>query len=155
MEQIRGITWEALEHDHGEKTSDWFWALGIVTAGATIASILFGNTLLGLVILISGAVMTILSMREPKVIPYAVTQRGIRIEDKLYPYSTLESYFIEEEDPKGPLLLVKSEKTLMPLLVMPIPDEYIDEIEIILAGRLPEEHLEEPLANKILDFFGF
>ena len=155
VEQLRGITWEALEHHHGEKRSDWFWALGIITIGATTASIMFGNTLLGIVILISGIVMSLLALREAKVVPYAVTLRGVRVEERLYPYSTLESFYIDEEDPFGPQLLVKSEKMFMPLIVMPIPEEYIDDIEEILASRLPEEHLEEPLAHKLLEFFGF
>jgi hypothetical protein len=38
---------------------------------------------------------------------------------------------------------------------MPIPEEFIDEIEAILEPRLAEEHLEEPLAHKLLEIFGF
>ena len=155
VDQLRGVTWEALEHHHGEKGSDWFWALGIVVVASAAASILLGNTLLGILILVGGSVMAMLAMREPKIVPYAVTLRGIRVEDKLYPYSTLESFYIDEEDPLGPQLLAKSEKMFMPLIVMPIPEEYIEDIEDILASRLPEEHLEEPFANKLLEFFGF
>lgn len=155
VDQIRGITWEALEHTHEEKGGDWFWALGIVTLGAAVASILFGNILLGIIIIISGTVMGLMSLREARVVPYAVTLRGVRVEDRLYPYSTLEAFFIDEDNPTGPQLLVRSEKTFMPLLVIPLPEEYLDDIEDILANRLPEEHMEEPLANKILEFFGF
>ena len=43
----------------------------------------------------------------------------------------------------------------MPLIIMPIPEDHIDDIESIIESRLPEEHLEEPLAHKILEFFGF
>jgi len=154
-ETVRGITWEAFEHHHGEKTSDWFWVLGIITVGVTVAAIVLGNTLLGILIGISGALMGILAGRKPKIITYAVTLRGLRVEDRLYPYSTLHSFYIDEEHYVGPQLLVKSEKILMPLIVMPIPEEYIDDIEDIVASRLPEEHLEEPFANKLLEFFGF
>ncbi|MEZ4194956.1 MAG: hypothetical protein R3B53_00960 [Candidatus Paceibacterota bacterium] len=43
----------------------------------------------------------------------------------------------------------------MPLLVIPLPPDNIDDIEDILKDRLPEEHLEEPLFVKILEIFGF
>jgi hypothetical protein len=33
--------------------------------------------------------------------------------------------------------------------------EYIDDIESILEGRLPEENLEEPFLMKIFELFGF
>ncbi|MFT7507791.1 MAG: hypothetical protein ACI92I_000959 [Acidimicrobiales bacterium] len=154
-EQVRSIAWEAYEHHHTEKGSDWFWVLGIITLAVTITSILLGNLLFGILIFIAGLVTALHAKREPKVIPFAITQRGLRIDDKLYPYSTLESFFIDDEHPHGPQLLAQSEKLFMPLLMMPIPEEYADEIEDILASRLPEEHLEEPVATKILEFFGF
>lgn len=154
-QDTRGVTWEALEHTHAEKKSDWFWALGIVTLGAALASILLGNTLLGIVIIISGITMGLLAAREPKVISYAVTTRGLRIDDVLFPYSTLHSFFLNDEEPTGPILLVRSEKMFMPLIIMPLPEEFIEEIEDIIESRLPEEHLEEPFINKLLEFFGF
>lgn len=154
-EQITSITWEAYEHTHLKRNGDWFWVLGIFTLAGSAASILLGNVLLGLVILIGGGVGLILGTREPKLIPYAVTMRGLRIDNKLYPYSTLESFYIDEEEPAGPQLLARSEKMLTPLIVMPLPEEHIHDIENIIAERLPEEFLEEPLAHKVLEFFGF
>ncbi|MFT5849759.1 MAG: hypothetical protein ACI9H6_000575 [Patiriisocius sp.] len=154
-EQARTISWEAYEHHHTEKGSDWYWVLGIITVAITITAILLGNMLFGILIFIAGLVTALHATRDPKVVPFAVTQRGLRIDDKLYPYSTLESFYIDEEDPIGPQLLCKSEKLFMPLLVLPLPEEYVEEIEDILASRLPEEYTEEPLAHKLLEFFGF
>lgn len=154
-EQVRSITWDAYEHHYTKKGSDWFWILGIITLAVTIAAVLLGNTLFGILIFIAGLVTALHATQEPKLVPFAVTQRGLRIDDKLYPYSTLESFYIDEEDPAGPQLLAKSEKLLMPMLVLPLPEEYVDDIEDILASRLPEEHLEEPFATKLLEFLGF
>lgn len=154
-EQLRGIAWEALEHHHIKKKSDWFWIAGIIIVAITIASILLGNMLFGIMVFTGGTVMTILASRPPKLISYAVTQRGLRIDDTLYPYTTLESFYIEDENPLEQVLLVRSEKLLMPLLILPLPDDCVDEIETIIAERLPEEHLEEPFAYKLLEFFGF
>ncbi len=154
-EQPRGILWEAYEHHHDEKHSDWFWILGIMTLASAVASILLGNTLLGVLILIAGAVIAILATREPKIISYAVTQRGIRIDDRLYPYTTLDSFYIDEDAQFGPQLLIKSEKMFMPLLILPLPEDAQEDIEDIIAGRLPEEHIEEPFAHKLLEFFKF
>jgi hypothetical protein len=98
--------------------------------------------------------MLILAARQPKMITYAVTQRGLRIDEKLYPYTTLEAFYIEEEGQFGPQLFVRSEKLFMPLLILPLPEEYSDAIESIIAERLPEEHIEEPFAHKLLEFFG-
>jgi len=154
-EQVKSITWEAYEHNGAEKGSDWFWILGIITLTVTVSAILLGNTLFGILIFIAGLVTALHATQPPRLIAYAVTQRGLRIDDTLYPYSTLEAFYIDEEDEMGPQLLVKSEKMFMPMLILPIPEDHIDEIEDILAPRLPEEHLEEPFVGKFLEYVGF
>jgi hypothetical protein len=151
----RAVTWEAPEHRHNEKTGDWYWALGIIAIAAAAAVVVFGNTLFAVVILLGASTMIVVAHREPKMLNFAVMTRGIRAGNELYPYTTLESFYIDEDNPNGPQLLVKSQKLFMPLLVLPIPEEYVDDIDDLISSRLPEEHLEEPLAHRLLEFFGF
>jgi len=149
------ITWEAPEHTHIEKTSDWYWILGIIAVAGSIASIIFNNALFGIVILLGAATMAIVAQREPRIVQFELSGKGLRIENDLYPYSTLDSFDLQEENLNGPLLLIKSKKLFVPLFVIPIPEEYIQAIEEILWSRLEEEHLEEPLSHQLLEFFGF
>lgn len=155
METVRSVSWEALEHHHVEKTGDWFFALAIITVSIIIGALFFGNFLFALLAGLCGLAVSLAASRPPRIITFSVSPRGIRIDDDLYPYTTLQSYHIDEDDPKGPQLLVLSQRHLMPLLVLPIPDDYIDEIEDILNPRLPEEYLEEPFFMKLLEVLGF
>jgi hypothetical protein len=154
-EAKRSIYWEAPEHNHIEKTADWYWVLGILAIAASVASIIFDNTLFGILILLAAMTMFITGNKHPRVIPLEVSLRGIRIDTDLYPYATLESFYIDEENHTGPQLLVKSKKLFVPLLILPIPEEYVADIENIVASRIMEEHLEEPLSHKIMEFVGF
>lgn len=152
----RSITWEAPAHHHTKKGSDWFWALGIIAFSASAASFFFGNFLLGILIVLAAATLALVANREPDTIAYAVTTRGLRVGDSLYPYSTLEAYYIDDEDEEDvPKLLARSEKMFMHLIVMPLPEDYIEDIESILEEKLPEEHIEEPFATKMLEIFGY
>jgi len=152
---LRSITWEAPEHHHVEKGNDWFFALIIIVFALVIVAVLFNNPLFALLIGVSGLSLIISAAKKPSIIPFAVTLRGVRIDDRVYPFSTLESYRIEEEDIKGPQLLVKSAKLFMPLIVIPIPPDHIDDIDDILKQNLIEEDLEETAVVKILELFGF
>ncbi len=154
-EVTASVTWEAPEHMHDPKETDWYWVLGIVTLALVVAAVLLGNTLFGLLVLIGGVVVGIAASRPPKLVQYAITTRGIRIDTNIYPYSTLEAFYIDEEGLNAPQLLVRSVKMFMPLLILPIPPEYIDEIEEMVASRIPEEYMEEPLASRVLDILGF
>ena len=156
MEQTpRSIAWEAPEHHHVEKGNDWFFALAIVIFALVIVAILFDDVLFALLIGLSGGALAVSAAKRPSIIPYAVSVRGIKIEGELHPYSTLQSYAIDEEDHRGPQLLVMANKKFMPLIVMPIPSDHIDDIEAILQEKLEEEDLKEPLFVKILELFGF
>ncbi|NCT01973.1 hypothetical protein GW766_01820 [Candidatus Parcubacteria bacterium] len=151
----RSVTWEAPEHHHVEKGNDWFFALAIIIVALIIVAILFNNVLFALLIGLSGGALAVSAAKRPSVIPFSVSIRGIKIEDQLYSFSTLESYKIDEDDPRGPQLLIMSNRKIMPLMVLPIPADHIDEIESILKEKLEEAELEESLFMKILELFGF
>ena len=151
----RSVTWEAPEHHHVEKGNDWFFALAIIIAALVIVAILFNDVLFALLIGLAGGALMISAAKRPSIIPYGVTVRGVRVGEQFYPHATLESYAIDEDDPKGPQLLIKSSRKIMPLIVIPIPTPHIDDIEDILKEKLVEEDLEEPLFVKILELFGF
>lgn len=156
MEQVaRSVTWEAPEHHHIEKGGDWFFALLIVTIAIVVASIFFGNFLFAILCGVGGGVLAIAASKRPEIIPYEVSVRGIRVDDALFPFTTLRSWHIDEEHPRGPQLLVLSQKYFMPLIVLPIPEEFVDDIEDIIAERLAEEYIEESFFNKFLEFLGF
>ncbi len=155
MEPLRAVSWEAPEFYYTEKKGDWYFSLGMIIAACIVAALLLGNVLFALLSFIAGVTLAIAAGKRPRVIPFAVTVRGVRFGSRLYPLGQLQSYYIDEEDPRGPQLLVLAKQKFMPLLIMPIPPEYVDDIEDILKGRLPEEHLEEPLLVKVLEYFGF
>ena len=154
-EPLKMVSWEAPEHHHLEKTSNWYWILIIIAISGFITFIILNNILLGVLFLIAGSVMILVSVQNPRTIPFAVTLRGVRVNDELFPYSTLESFYLDEEHPHGPQLLIQSKHTFMSLIILPVPEEIVDDVDDIISARLPEEHLEEPLSHKILEFLGF
>ena len=151
----RTIMWEAPEHRHIEKTNDWYWALGIIAITGSVVSIIMHNVLFGIVILLGASTMIVFSHRHPQMRSYEISMRGIRIDNTLYPYSSLDSFCIDEESHLGPQLIVKSKQLLMSLIIFPIPEEYIDEIESIMKPKLREEHIDEPLSHQLMEYLGF
>ena len=153
-ETAHSVTWEGPEHYHQEKSSDWFWVLGIIAIAGFVASLIAQNVLFGVVILLAATTLFIFGHQKPREIQFEVSVRGVKVDDTLYPYATLESYYLDEENRIDPQLIIKSQKMFMPLIIIPIPVAYIDEIEELVGARLPEEFMEEPLSHQILEFFG-
>lgn len=155
-EVLKAVSWEAPEHRHIENSNDWFWALGIIALCGAVAAFFFGNFLFALLILLGAGVIALRAVKPPKIVSFMVGNKGVRVGERLFPYSTLESYRVDEDESDGPVLLLKAKGVHLPLLVLPIPEDHVDDIEILLQDRLPEEEdLKEPLGHKILEIFGF
>jgi len=152
---LRAVSWEAPQHSHTDKSSDWYFAFVIIVIAVVVSAILFGNPLFALVLAVGGLVLLIAVARRPSIVTYSISVRGVKIDDEFYPFSELLAYYIDEEDIKGPQLLLLSKRTFMPYIIMTLPEDYIDDVEDIIREKLPEEQLEEPFLTKVLEILGF
>ena len=151
----REIKWEAPQHHHVEKGNDWFFALAIIIVALVVVALMFNDPLFALLIGIAGGVLAAAAAKRPAIVPYAVSVRGVKVEGELYPYSILNAYHIDEEDPRGVQLLVSTNRRFTPILAIPLPASQVDSIEDLLKERLPEEELHDPFGLKVLELFVF
>src|SRR5690348_12475178 len=112
------ISWQAHEYFHQDKSVDWYWGLGIVAITAAVLAVIFGNILFALVIVLFAFAAGMQAHRVPRVLDFELTPRGIVIDHLLFPYSTLESFSINEQhvhkpDPK---VLVKTKRLFLPFI---------------------------------------
>lgn len=145
------LEWTALEHDHRDHQSDWYWSVGIIAGAIMVASIMLGNVLFAVVVLIGTSALVLQTMKQPREITFALTERGVRIENKMYPYSTLESFWTTEDA----VLIIKSNKTFMPHIVIPFYPEDETLIREILLQVLDEVEQYESLGDVIMHRLGF
>ncbi|NCS98726.1 hypothetical protein GW764_00915 [Candidatus Parcubacteria bacterium] len=151
------ITWETLDHIKEEKSSDWFWIVGMVTIAGAVLSIFFNNILLALIILLS-AFASFMFMHTPaKIEKYELNKKGIVVGEDLYLYSSLDSFCVVDEDGyERDRILIKSNKFFMPLIIMPIGNEVeVDEVRDFLLEYLDEEEMREPPTYYIMSKIGF
>lgn len=148
------IEWDAPEHLHTEKNNDWYWGVGIITITAVALSFILGNVIFGIMILVGVFALLVHSSRKPRTIHIEINDRGIVIDKALYPFLTLESFWIDahEEPPK---ILIKSLKTFMPFIVVYINEVDRETVRDILLDYIAETEHHEPITQKILERFGF
>jgi hypothetical protein len=156
-DQIKSITWEAYEHTHREKSSDWYWSLGIIVLTASFLAIIFGNYIFGVLLVVMGVTLGIAGSKHPKLIVFELNKMGIRIDNKLFPYATLETFWVEdnEEHDRMSQLLIQSRRTMVPLLVIPLDGVETHEIRDFLLYNLLEKEMSESLSHIILERLGF
>ena len=149
------IEWDAHEYEHKERSPDWFWAVGIISVSLAIASVIFGNIILGILILISVFTLSLFASRPPSTLHVIVDEKGISRGKVRYPYQTLQSFWIDTEHSHKKIIL-RSEKLLMPLVIVPLGDEVeVEQLYENLSQFLPEEFHSLPLIERILEYLGF
>jgi hypothetical protein len=149
------IHWLAHEYEHKERTPDWFWAVGIIAVSVSIAAVIFGNTIFGILVLIAAFALTLFINRPPETVDVEVTEHGVRKGKVFYPYQTLRSFYIDIHHPHKKVLL-RSEKTLVPLIIVPLNDDVdAERLRRTLGHFIHEEHLSLPFVEKILEYLGF
>jgi len=152
------IIWEIEEPDFTPKTTEWFWAFGILAFALIVFSILLKNYLL--IIIIALAIFIIYSSKnkKPELINFRLDNDGLYIESKFYPYDSFESFWVfparggspeggENTTDKERELALRYKRHLAPLLIVPFHNNDEPRIRIILNKYLPESEEQESLID--------
>src|SRR4051812_22833895 len=99
--RMSNFSWHTPEYVYREKSQDWYWTVGIISAALVVTSIIFGNVLFALVLAIGSFTLTLFSSRQPKTIHIEIQEKGVRVDTVLYPFHTLASFGINEEHHSG------------------------------------------------------
>jgi len=147
--------WQTYEYDHSEKSSDWYWALAIIAISSAVTAILFENILFALLILVGAFTIALFAVRKPNIVNFEVNNRGVAIDRTLYQYQALDSFWILYKDDGDAVILLRSKKNLVPLIVVPLKSVDTESLHDYLLERLDEVEMDEPIAHRFLEFLGF
>lgn len=157
MQDENKIFWQNYEFEYKEKTNDWFWGMGIVVVCLSIIAIIYDNPLFAIFMLIAGFTIFMKAKKVPRLIDFELSDKGIKIDGTLYSYGNLKSFWIEDNKREAPKMILKTEKFITPIIVIPLDTDLVDHEEIrnFLLKYLTEEKLIEPFSHKITEFLGF
>jgi hypothetical protein len=149
------MEWVTAEYQHYEKSREWYAVVGIIIIGIIIAEVVLGEVLLIILTILATIAFLLVSMRHPKDLHVEISPAGVRIQGELHPYPSLHGFAVVESlgDHK---LILESTKRLSPYMIVPLADD-IDphEVRDLLAEKILEEDLREPLSHIISERLGF
>jgi hypothetical protein len=154
---INNISWEAFEHNHiTGKNSDWLWGLSIVSLGAIVLCIYFGNYLLAIIFALFTVTSIMLKNRKPELHQFQISRKGVRAGNLFFPFSNLKSFWVDDNEYDDKIIF-KTKKSLHGFLIIPFDSNQTDPelIRDVLLDYLDEEELEEPFHQKLMEFLGF
>ena len=148
------ISWNAPEHLHTEKGNDWYWTVGIVTLALAAVAIIFGNIITAVFIVVAATALVIHASKPARTVYHEVNDRGIIVDNILYPFLSLESFWIPHDE-LPPKIILKSRKTFMPYIVVYIDEVDPESVREILLKYIAETEHHESILKHLLERFGF
>lgn len=149
------IDWQDFEYIKQEdKSQDWFWVVGAITAGGILLAIILKNFLLALILLIGMGTAMALVNRKPELVTFSISTQGIKIKNNLYPLKEIDSFAIKD-DKKPYKLMIESGRMIFPHIVIPLSHVDPEEVRDFLADFIPEVDFEESLVDKLSEQLGF
>lgn len=129
--------------------------MGIITISVAIVATILGNVIFAILIILAAFSLSLFINRPPENVHVIVDEKGITKDKIHYPYSTLESFWIDEDHPHKKIIL-RSQKLLMPLIIVPIGEEVdVEKLHSVLTVSLKEEYHSLPFVEQLLEYLGF
>jgi hypothetical protein len=148
------IIWNAPEHFHVKKTQDWYWSVGVISLALCAVAFIFGNIITGIFVLVATVALVLHASKEPNIVYHEINDRGIVVDDTLYPFLTLESFWIAHDIFPSKIIL-KSRKTFMPYIIIYIDEIDPEKVREVLLRYIAETEHREPLLKHAMERLGF
>ncbi len=152
--QEQELSWRVASHRYREHSNDWFWGLGVIALVGAVGSIIFGNILLAMIIVLGAVSLGILSKQQPREHNIQINRRGIVVDGTRYPYSSVRSFWVEQND-QNPQLFVSLAGIVAPHLSITLShDVEAEQVRAFLKHYAQEVEQGPQLGEQILAIFG-
>lgn len=131
------LSWTVEESGAPEKTSTWYWVVGIVAFGGTAASVIAGNYLFSVLIIIGAFALMLAGSRGGTKYRCSLSERGIRIGEEAVPFEKIKRFAVVEE--AEPPLLVLDIQNFMGVTSVPLSGIDFREVRTHLKNKNVEE----------------
>jgi hypothetical protein len=143
--------WEVNEYEKHERNKRWYVITAIVGIALLLYSVISGNYLFALVVVLFGIVLFLQDMQQPMQVSFAVTETGIVVGSTYYPFKEITNYWIIYNPPEVKNIYFTTNSILKHRLQVPLLDidprpvrEYLNQF---LIEDLDQE--EEPLSDRL------
>ena len=151
------LEWEGREYDHNPKSTDWYWTLGIIAVAGTIASVLFGNYLFALLIVIAAVALALHAAKQPPLHRFRLVEQGIVIGDEMHTFDRMISFSVLE-DINGefpPMISIKTESWFSPHLIIPLEGVDADIVYNYFLQHVDEDEHRHTFTDLVAAWLGF
>ncbi|MDD2758299.1 MAG: hypothetical protein PHD72_02915 [Patescibacteria group bacterium] len=148
-------SWNFKEYEKFDRGRKWYLVMGLIAAALIFYAVTSGNYLFALIIVLFGIIILLQEMQEPAELAFAITDTGVIVGSKYYPYNDLENFWLVYNPPEVKVLYFQPKSIIKHRLHIPLLDINPEELRNYLNQYLSEdlEQEEEPLSDRLSRLF--
>jgi hypothetical protein len=132
------LTWKAPEFISHQKGKTWFLAAGIIALLLIIYALSTGSATMAIVFIVLAGVYYLTHNQSPKIIDISITELGVFVDKKFYPYNMINSFWLVYHPPYVHNLYLRlSGKTFTKIIIQLDLQNPID-VRKVLSKEIPE-----------------
>jgi len=149
---LQPIVWQAEEFETHRR--NWIWYLVTICAIVLVLIYTFyvRQWILTAVVVVIGLILYLSNRIKPRNMQYRIDGQGLHVNDKIFSFDQLKSYWFFDKDGKSYLNVISTFRFL-PVITAQINPDLKDEIRAMLGAYVPESNRkDEDLVDKINRF---
>ncbi len=132
------FSWQASEYSYHEKGFLWYFIIVVIAILSVAAAVYFKQWLLIAVIIMFVIVFIQYAKRKPKLREYAISEKGLKIDDEIYLFKQMRSFWFTSGH-EGMILNLQPLKKISIFISAPLGDIKVEDIRAIIGKYLPEQ----------------
>lgn len=147
--------WTFKEYEKYSRGRRWYMVMGLLAAVCIVYAMVSGNYLFALIIILFGIILFLQDTQEPAQMDFTITDSGIVLGAKYYPYADLDNFWLIYNPPEIKTLYFSLKNAIKHRLNIPLADVNPVELRDYLSQFLNEDldQEEEPLSDRISRLF--
>ncbi|NTW26846.1 MAG: hypothetical protein HGA36_00765 [Candidatus Moranbacteria bacterium] len=141
--------WKAPEFEVYEKSARWYLIFAIFIVLMVIYALYTNGPIMAITFILLGIVGYIYLQKDPRVITFSITTKGIIADKEMYLFENINSFWIFYDPPHTKTISLHTKASMLPFVHIPLRDEDPVKIREFLIHDIPEIKQDPGLIDAI------
>lgn len=148
------VHWRAPEHEIREKDRKWYLYTSCVLLAIIIYAVYTDSPVMAVTFILIGMVGYIFLSKEPQIIDFSITPKGVVAGREIYEFENIESFWIFYEPNQLKIISLHMKHKLLPYIHIPVHKEDPVKIRALLMEYIHEVKQEPNIVDAFEKFIG-
>lgn len=141
--------WKAPEFEVYEKSARWYLIFGIFILSVVAYALYTNAPIMAITFILAGIVGYIYLQKDPRIISFSITSKGVIADKEMYLYENINSFWIFYDPLHTKTISLHTKASMLPFIHIPIQNEDPVKLREFLIKNIPEIKQDPGLIDAI------